>query len=149
MPHVIFLLLATLLPTFALAGTPVATETTERHGTAGKRHKLVFQVSDDDPKKWNLTLINARNVQAELGRRNVAIEIVVYGPAIDMLRLESEVAPGVDEAIRSGIRLIACENTMHGIGLTSADMLPKLHYTRSGVVYLMRKQEHGYAYVKP
>lgn len=116
---------------------------------SGKPHRLVMQVSDDDPRKWNLTLINARNVQKELGARNVAIEIVVYGPAIDMLRIESEVAPGVDEAIRSGIRLIACENTMRGLHLTPADMLPDIAYTRTGVAYLMEKQEQGYAYVRP
>ncbi|MFN3397581.1 MAG: hypothetical protein ACK4ZS_03490, partial [Sulfurimicrobium sp.] len=97
--------------------------------TARKMHKVVFQVSDDDPRKWNLTLINAKNVQAELGKDNVAIEIVAYGPAIDMLRIESEVGPRVDEAIRNGVKVVACENTMHGLHLTSADMLPHIHYT--------------------
>lgn len=115
----------------------------------GKPHRLVMQVSDDDPKKWNLTLINARNVQREVGAQNVAIEIVVYGPAIEMLRIESEVGPGVDEAIKSGIKLVACENTMHGLHLTPADMLPDIGYTRTGVAYLMEKQEQGYAYVRP
>ena len=116
---------------------------------ARKPHKVVFQVSDDDPRKWNLTLINAKNVQAELGKDKVAIEIVAYGPAIDMLRIESEVEPRVDEAIRSGIKVVACENTMHGLHLTTADMLPHIHYTRTGVVYLMEKQEQGYAYIRP
>jgi uncharacterized protein len=120
-----------------------------KFGVSVKHHKLVFQVSDDDPRKWNLTLGNARNVQSELGEHLVDIDIVVYGPAIDMLRIESEVAPRVDEAIKKGIRVVACENTMRAMSLTSADMLPGLHYTRSGVVYLMQKQEQGYAYVRP
>ncbi len=38
------------------------------------KHKVIFQVSDADPAKWNLTLNNARNVQTELGRENVQIE---------------------------------------------------------------------------
>jgi intracellular sulfur oxidation DsrE/DsrF family protein len=116
---------------------------------ARKLHKVVFQVSDEDPRKWNLTLINAKNVQAELGKNNVVIEIVAYGPAIDMLRIESQVEPRVDEAIKSGIKIVACENTMHGLHLTPADMLPHIHYTRTGVVYLMEKQEQGYAYIRP
>ena len=29
-----------------------------------EKHKVVFQVSDNDPAKWNLALNNARNVQA-------------------------------------------------------------------------------------
>jgi uncharacterized protein len=136
----------------ALATTPrdACAEVKARgFGTTAKHHKLVFQVSDDDSRKWNLTLGNARNVQSELGENKVDIEIVVYGPAIDMLRIESEVAPRVDEAIKKGIRLVACENTMRAMNLTSADMLPGLNYVRSGVVYLMRKQEQGYAYVRP
>jgi len=116
---------------------------------ARKPHKVVFQVSDDDPRKWNLTLINAKNVQAELSKDNVAIEIVAYGPAIDMLKIESEVGPRVDEAIRNGIKVVACENTMHGSQLTTDDMLPHIHYTHSGVVYLMKKQEQGYSYIRP
>ena len=42
--------------------------------------KVVFQVSDDNPRTWNLALNNVRNVQHDLGRDNVVAEIVVYGP---------------------------------------------------------------------
>ena len=37
-------------------------------GQAAHRDKVVFQVSDADPKKWNLTLNNVKNVQDALGR---------------------------------------------------------------------------------
>lgn len=117
--------------------------------TARNLHKVVFQVSDGDPKKWNLTLVNANNVQAELGKDNVVIEIVAYGAATDMLRIESEVGPRVDEAIQNGVRVVACELSMRGLNITTEDMLPRIHYTRSGVVYLMEKQEQGYAYIRP
>ncbi len=112
-------------------------------------YSVVFQVSDSDASKWNLTLVNAMNVMAELGKDNVSMEIVVYGPAIDMLRIESEVAPRVDEVISSGVRVVACENTMQAIHITEADMLPDIHYTRSGVAYLIKKQKEGYAYIRP
>lgn len=117
--------------------------------TSNASHKVVFQVSDDDSRKWNLTLVNAMNVIAELGRRDVAMEIVVYGPAIDMLKIESEVAPRVDEAIASGVNVVACENTMRGMHITAEDMLPGIRYTRSGVAYLIKKQKAGYAYIRP
>lgn len=96
-----------------------------------------------------MTLVNAMNVIAELGRRDVAMEIVVYGPAIDMLKIESEVAPRVDEAIASGVNVVACENTMRGMHITAEDMLPGIRYTRSGVAYLIKKQKAGYAYIRP
>jgi hypothetical protein len=131
-------------------GIPSAMADQKTQSRASKvSHKVVFQVTDDDSKKWNLTLVNAMNVIAELGQRNVAMEIVVYGPAIDMLKIESEVAPRVDEVIASGVNVVACENTMRGMHITAADMLPGIRYTRSGVVYLIKKQKDGYAYIRP
>lgn len=134
---------------FTIAQNAIADTAENFAAKRARQHKVVFQVSDADSGKWNLTLINARNVQTELGKKNVAIEIVVYGPAIDMLKIESEVGPGVDEALKSGIRIVACENTMRGQHLSTEDMLPHIRYTRTGVVYLMRKQEQGYAYIRP
>lgn len=118
-------------------------------GVSSKVHKVVFQVTDGDAKKWNLVLVNALNVIAALGKQNVVMEIVVYGPAIDMLRIESEVAPRVDEVIANGVNVVACENTMRGAHILPADMLPNISFTRTGVVYLMEKQEQGYSYIRP
>ena len=54
-----------------------------------KRHKLIIQVSDNKPAKWNLVLHNAKNVQDDEGAANVDIVIVAYGPGIGMLKFES------------------------------------------------------------
>lgn len=133
----------------AAGASPALAAPTSPAKAPGKQHKVVFQISDGDTKKWNLALVNALNVQKALGRDKVAMEIVVYGPAIDMLRLESEVGPRVDEVIEGGAKVVACENTMHGEHLTAMDMLPNIRYTRTGVVYLMKKQEQGYSYIRP
>ncbi|HEY3563729.1 MAG TPA: hypothetical protein VGL96_01875, partial [Casimicrobiaceae bacterium] len=42
-------------------------------GDTAAKNRVVMQVSDDDPGKWNLALNNARNLQSDLGARNVAI----------------------------------------------------------------------------
>lgn len=135
---------------FITVGVPsvMADQTTSSRMTKAP-NKVVLQVSDGDAKKWNLVLVNAINVIAELGEKNVAMEIVVYGPAIDMLKIESEVAPRVDKVIKLGVKVVACENTMRGGHITAADMLPGIRYTRSGVVYLIKKQQEGYAYIRP
>ena len=121
-----------------------------KHGqAAAQREKVVFQMSDGDPKKWNLALNNAKNVQDDLGAKNVEIEIVAYGPGIGMIKLDSEAANRVGEAIASGVRVVACENTMTNMKLKKADMLPSLGYVPAGVVELMRRQKEGYAYIRP
>ena len=116
---------------------------------AAQSQKVVFQVSDGDPKKWNLALNNAKNVQQALGKGNVAIEIVAYGPGIGMVKLDSEVGSRIGEAVGEGVHIVACENTMKGQKLVRADMLPMIDYVQTGVVELMQKQREGWAYIRP
>jgi intracellular sulfur oxidation DsrE/DsrF family protein len=111
--------------------------------------KAVMQVSDNDYNKWMLVLGNAHNAQAELGAANVELEIVVFGPGIGMLKSDSPVDKRVAEALKAGVRIVACQNTMKHSKLVPADMLPDIGYVPAGVVELMLKQQQGYAYIRP
>lgn len=112
-------------------------------------HKVVFQVSDADPAKWNLAFNNARNVLADLGKDKVSIEIVAYGPGLGMLKMDSVVATRVADGLDSGLSIVACENTMRNQKVGRQDMLPRIGYVDAGVVQLMRRQKEGFAYVRP
>src|SRR5678815_2775023 len=92
------------------------------------RSRVVMQVSDNDPAKWNLALNNAKNIQTDLGAGNVDIEIVAYGPGINMLKADSIVGTRVGEAMAAGVKVVACENTMRNQKLAKDDMLPKVDY---------------------
>ncbi|MDE2417928.1 MAG: DsrE family protein [Burkholderiales bacterium] len=111
--------------------------------------KVVFQVSDGDAAKWGLTLNNANNVQQELGAGKVDIEIVAYGPGIGMLKADATIANRVTEATHSGVKIVACENTMKAQKLTKADMNPSVGYVPAGVVEIMKRQGEGWAYIRP
>ena len=134
----------------AVAGLAIGMLPAVARSQAGKpKNKLVLQVSDNDPGKWGLALNNAANVQADLDAENVDIEIVVYGPGISMLKSESPLAKRVSAALKSGVKVVACENTMKAQSLTYANMLPDIGYVPAGVVELMQKQHQGYAYIRP
>ena len=136
------LLLFALLPAAIAADQP-------QQSTAAARQKVIFQVSDNDPRKWNLTLNNVRNIQQDLGKDNVVIEVVAYGPGLGMLKLDSEVAARVGDALGQGVALMACENTMANTKTRREDMLPNIGYVKAGVVELMVKQQQGYSYIRP
>jgi intracellular sulfur oxidation DsrE/DsrF family protein len=116
---------------------------------ATQRARVVIQVSDSDQGKWNLALNNAKNIQTDLGAPNVDIEIVTYGPGIDMLKLDSPVGGRIGEATTAGVKVVACENTMRGQKLSRADMLNGISYVPAGVVELMSRQQQGWAYIRP
>lgn len=113
------------------------------------KQRVIFQVSDADPAKWNLALNNANNVQAELGKNNVQIEIVAYGPGLGMLKSESKVGGRLDLALEADIGLIACENTMTNTKTVKADMFGGISYVTAGVTHLMKRQREGWAYIRP
>jgi uncharacterized protein len=141
------ILVVLALATFALFGSSVSTAQTQQAGA--QRNKVVIQVSDADPGKWNLALNNARNLQADLGAPNVDVEIVAYGPGIGMLKLDSPVGGRVDEATAAGVKVVACEVTMRGQKLARTDMLNGIGYVPAGVVELMSRQQQGWAYIRP
>ncbi|RYG10117.1 MAG: hypothetical protein EON92_13325 [Burkholderiales bacterium] len=116
---------------------------------APKRAGIVIQMSDNDPAKWNLALNNAKNLQDDVGAANVDIAIVAYGPGIGMLKLESPTGARIADAMKANVRVVACENTMRGQKLTKDDMLPAIAYVPAGVTEIMKKQQDGWAYLRP
>ncbi len=126
---------AIALPTTAVARDDAATP------------KVVIQVSDSAPAYWNLALNNAKNVQKDL--KGAVIEIVAFGPGIGILKSDSVVANRISEMADSGIKIVACANTMRGQKLTKEDMNSKIGYVPSGVVEIMERQADGYAYIRP
>jgi hypothetical protein len=136
--------LATLLTAVMLIASPAFGQT-----AAAPANRVIMQVSDNEPVKWNLALNNARNLQADLGASNVEIEIVAYGPGIGMLKSDSVVGNRIGEALGTGIKVAACENTMRGQKLQKGDMLGGISYVGAGVVEIMQRQQQGWAYLRP
>jgi len=114
-----------------------------------QKQRLVIQVSDNDPAKWTLALNNARNVQQDLGKDNVQIEIVAYGPGLGMLKAESKVADRLAAALDTNVGLIACENTMTTTHVSRNDMYAGIAYVKAGVTHIMKRQQEGWAYIRP
>ena len=144
---------ATLVTCVAALGLPaagVAADAAARPvAISGAKQRVIFQVSDNDPRKWNLALNNILNVQEDLGKGNVEIELVAYGPGLPMLKLESEVSNRIADALARGVNVVACENTMLNTKVKREDMLPNIGYVKAGVVELMVKQQQGYSYIRP
>jgi intracellular sulfur oxidation DsrE/DsrF family protein len=130
------------------AGPAAAAAATTATAPADGKERAIFAVSDDDAKKWNLTLGNIGNALEGLGADAADIELVVYGPGIAMLKKDSPVADKLAAAQKKGVRIVACQNSMRGYHLEQADLAPGVGSVPSGVVELIRRQHAGYAYVR-
>ncbi len=127
---------------FAVAGCAQQATKPEKAG-------FVIQVSDNDPAKWNLALNNAKNVQKDLGADKAEVEIVAYGPGLNMLKAESEVANRIQDALKDGVKVVACGNTMKGMKVTKEDLVPGVDVVKAGVLEIGEKQRAGWTYIRP
>jgi intracellular sulfur oxidation DsrE/DsrF family protein len=126
---------------------------------AGKAHRVVMQVDQNDPEVMNLALNNASNVIDYYRGRNedVEVEIVTYGPGLHMLR--SDTSPVKDRIRRMAegsfpakVTFAACNNTKQGMEKREGHaitIIPQATIVPSGVVQLMELQEQGWSYVRP
>jgi intracellular sulfur oxidation DsrE/DsrF family protein len=135
-----------------LASAPAAAQTAGAGAKAGgkqaSQNRMVFQINEDDSRKWHTVLANLNNVQEELGGKG-EISVVVIGPGLGMLKLDALTANGVLDAMAAGVRFVACGNSMQSMKLTKDDMIEGIDYARAGYVEIMRLQKLGHAYIRP
>lgn len=115
-------------------------------------HKIVIQVSTDDPRTQKIALNNAVNLQKALGQDNVAIEIVAYGPGLSLLTSKSGQGKRVSSLAMQDITFSACGNTMKKVAKKTGKtpvLLDGVTMVQAGVLRIMELQEQGYAYVRP
>lgn len=118
-----------------------------------KVHKLVFQVNIEDPLIWNLTLNNITNVITEVGKENVEIKLVTYGPGINMFRKgKSNILERLDSLKKANGKALdytVCSNTMRGMKVEKSEIVEFVHDLYPGIVRIMELQEKGYVYIRP
>jgi intracellular sulfur oxidation DsrE/DsrF family protein len=117
-----------------------------------KVHKIVIQVSSNDPVTQKIVLNNAVNLQKHYGVDNVVIEIVGYGPGLGLLTAKNKQAKRVQSLATQDITFSACENTIKKI-TKKKGKAPKLTKgvgkTPSGAARIIELQEKGYSYLRP
>jgi intracellular sulfur oxidation DsrE/DsrF family protein len=115
-------------------------------------HKVVIQVSSNDPKTQKLALNNAVNLQKFYGQDNVVIEIVAYGPGLSILTTKYKDSSRVKSLALQDIKFSACSNTINGI-IRKTGKAPILtegvEKVPAGVERIVQLEEEGYSYIRP
>lgn len=124
--------------------------------TLAADHKLAIHVDQNDPAVMNLALNNAQNVTAFYAAKGetVDIEIVAYGPGLNMYVAESPVKDRISAMSLEDpdLHFSACGNTLAAMTKKAGHdvkLLSEAKIVPSGVVRLMELQSQGYSYVRP
>jgi intracellular sulfur oxidation DsrE/DsrF family protein len=115
-------------------------------------HRIVLQLSDSDPKKQGLVISVANNLLKFYDPDKVAIEVVAFGPGIDLLRPENANRKLVESLVAQGVRVDVCLNTVDTIERETGkrpDIIPAATPVQVGVGQILLLTENGYTLVRP
>jgi intracellular sulfur oxidation DsrE/DsrF family protein len=115
-------------------------------------HRVVLQLSDNDAGKQGLVISVAYNLLKLYDPDKVAIEVVTFGPGIDLLRPENPNRKLVESLVAQGVVFDVCLNTVDTIERETGkrpDIIPAAIPVQVGVRQILSLTENGYTLVRP
>ncbi len=115
-------------------------------------HRIVLQLSDNDPKREGLVLSVANNLIKAYDPDKIAVEVVAFGLGIDLLRVENANRARVESLIAQGVKFDVCLNTLDTIERETGKrpaVIPKAIPVQVGVGQILSLTENGYTLVRP
>jgi intracellular sulfur oxidation DsrE/DsrF family protein len=138
-----------------LAGLPADAQSSPKAPVIDKpfaEHHLAIQLSDSDPKKEALTISVAYNLLKFYGPDQIAIEVVTFGPGIDLLRAGNSNRALVDSLVSQGVQFDVCMNTVNTVERETGkhvDLNPHAVKVEAGVAQILALTEKGFTLVRP
>jgi intracellular sulfur oxidation DsrE/DsrF family protein len=115
-------------------------------------HRIALQLSDNDPKKQGLIISVAFKLLEVYGPDTIDIEVVTFGPGIDLLKEDSPDRQLVDSLVAHGVKFDVCGNTLDTIERETGKR-PKINphaiEVDAGVPYLLSLAEKKYTIIRP
>ncbi len=124
------------------------TATTPRPHERRAENGVVIHLDEDTPGKHEAVLRNISNLLEDI-TDDTTVELVAHGPGISIMLRNSPQAMTVQHLHDSGVQLVACANTMTGMGIGPDELATAVAIATSGVGQLVRRQQQGWAYVRP
>jgi intracellular sulfur oxidation DsrE/DsrF family protein len=122
-------------------------------------HRIVIQVSQNDPERMNLALNNTENaIKYYSGKgESIEVEIVAYGPGLNMLREDTSPVKDHIKTLKASkiggdVSFSACHNTQMAMEKReghSIEIIPEATVVPAGIVRLTQLEEQGWTYIRP
>jgi uncharacterized protein len=151
-PMLAFMLATVLVLMLALVAPAARAQQAPLQDKPFAEHKVVLQLSDNDPKRQALVISVAYNLLKFYDPDKVAIEVVTFGPGIDLLRTGNGNGKLVESLIAQGVRFDVCLNTVETVERetgTRPEIIPAATPVQVGVGQILLLTENGYTLVRP
>jgi uncharacterized protein len=141
----------------ALAQLQTKIAPSQTHSSWNKIHRVVIQVTQNDPAVMNTALNNAENLvkfYTDKGEK-IEVEFVAYGAGLNMVRSDTSPVKERLAAISSHMKNV----TFTGCGNTLANqsqqenktitLVPEARVVPTGIARIVELEEQGWTYVRP
>ncbi|MFZ2159690.1 MAG: hypothetical protein WAV72_26700 [Bradyrhizobium sp.] len=115
-------------------------------------HRIVLQLSDNDPKKQGLVISVAYNLLKLYDPDKVAVEVVTFGPGIELLFPGNSNRKLVESLVAQGVRFDVCLNTVDTVERDTGkrpEFIAAATPVQVGVGQILSLTENGYTLVRP
>jgi intracellular sulfur oxidation DsrE/DsrF family protein len=123
----------------------------------GVVHRVVIQISQNDPAVMTTALNNAENLVKYFAQKGekVEIEFVAYGPGLAMVRSDTSPVKDRLRALNGAMKNITfsgCNNTLSNQSKAenkSLSLVPEARLVPTGIGRIVELSEQGWTYVRP
>jgi uncharacterized protein len=127
------------------------------HSTPSSTHRVVIQVTQNDPAVMNMALNNAENLTKFYKDKGepIQIEFVAYGAGLNMVRSDTSPVKDRLSAMVGGeknVTFTGCGNTLANqskLENKNISLVPEARIVPAGIARVVELEEQGWTYVRP
>ena len=123
------------------------------------KYKVIFHIDEPSKGRADQVLMNITNLLNDLGDGNVEVELLANGGGVRALTKETKEPDGqagqvgqaslVEALSKRGVRFVACQNSLDHLNMQRSDLVDLVEVVPAGVSELVKKQNEGWAYIRP
>ena len=113
-----------------------------------KQHQIVFDFTKSDTASFSMIVRQTRNIMNITG--NAQLEVVCYGPGLDLLVNGKTTVQKEIEELQSkfSVKFVACEFTMKRRGIDKSQLVPQIATVPAAVLEISSREQEGWTYIK-
>ncbi len=113
-------------------------------------YRVIFHLNDED--KAGNVVTNVENIFRDMedAGEDIKVEILAHSSGVNVFKkINTDYKDRIISLLDKGIDIAICNNTLKANELTKEDFIEEARVVPSGVGELVRKQQKGWAYVRP
>lgn len=117
-------------------------------------HKVVIQVSSNDPFSQTMAINSAKNLKNKYGKDAVDVQMIVFGPGTTILKPSTKRGTEVTELMsKHDVKVTVCQGSLKVIAKHNDGVMPQIiegiARVPEGSIRVVELQEQGYSYLRP